>query len=708
MATLLEVPGTTSMSRLDYSNGGSNDTQHDDSDADGLSLNVSPVPLRSHVDISTQATDPRSDDTEEEIRPRKERRIKGRRRAINPLPHVEAALRRQQELKTNFRTLARPLKLILREMARRSVEDMESNPLAHEEAVDGEIVRDRLQRRLDDRKSHVDTASQLQSAHLERTHVAEAEVCRRHCLARIEALQEQALHTIEQDIIAMHKALRFEHDRASQETDIEVDTSALMSQQKPDDHRYDSHLRHVVSTTKAGGALDGRARMRSLLQTEGFLDERDITVMDPTHRELAEARKDAKQTLDLLLVAGTQVENNARERNMALLTQNNSDVSALLALADMAIDVPHKRTSRSSKMPPPSTPARRVHPEKIEGSDDDTSARSSTKRHMRHDSNPTHIKRMRKTSDAKPDIAAITAVDGMAQNSKIKDERQSVSPRPRPDDTMGRSRTLSLPMQPSHETGRPDGLAAHNGGFGRQIERSLLYRPSGEEQYTPLQSFGRRYEHERPPSSSRSDGMHSLDRLFSRYQQTDREPLAPSFFHRPSIAGEQSGPPPGPGFDSFRFRTIDFNPMETRPPLPPTAQPVNHFGRSGLSSLLPPMPPPLQSIPSPLVALPQSRAPQTHPPFSFYPPPPPPPAPYRASQGHMPQLQPLLPGGQQSLQPRTSQSQYGGPMLAPAAGLSRAAQPVFAQQMDRQEQSRRRNTDSGFPKFRPYHGPNQS
>lgn len=72
---------------------------------------------------------------------RPKRRLAGRRRAPHADPKVEAALRRQLELKTTYRAVSRALKPVLAEIALRTTNEIRDNAEAHKAAAEFSIVK---------------------------------------------------------------------------------------------------------------------------------------------------------------------------------------------------------------------------------------------------------------------------------------------------------------------------------------------------------------------------------------------------------------------------------------------------------------------------------------------------------------------------------------------------------------------------------------
>lgn len=107
---------------------------------------------------------------------RPKRRLAGRRRAPHADPKIEAALRRQLELKTTYRAVARALKPVLAEIAVRTTNDIKKNAEAHKAAVEYEKIKTGLDRAYEKRREFVNKQFQLYSDALKEKWEAESQL----------------------------------------------------------------------------------------------------------------------------------------------------------------------------------------------------------------------------------------------------------------------------------------------------------------------------------------------------------------------------------------------------------------------------------------------------------------------------------------------------------------------------------------------------
>ncbi|OJD28698.1 loc733926 protein [Diplodia corticola] len=110
-------------------------------------------------------------------RPTKQpKRLPGRRRAPNADPSVEADLRRQLQLKTAYRAVVKVLKPVLAELADRAINDVEDDPMAHEQSDQYETVKADLDAKLADRVGYLDRKLAISKEHVERRKAAELHI----------------------------------------------------------------------------------------------------------------------------------------------------------------------------------------------------------------------------------------------------------------------------------------------------------------------------------------------------------------------------------------------------------------------------------------------------------------------------------------------------------------------------------------------------
>jgi len=101
------------------------------------------------------------------------KRLPGRRRAPNPNVSIEADLRRQLQLRTAYRAVAKALKPVLAELAQRTVNEVEDDPDAHKQSEQYEVVMAALNEQLRQRLRVIERTLQLQRETLQRTNDAE-------------------------------------------------------------------------------------------------------------------------------------------------------------------------------------------------------------------------------------------------------------------------------------------------------------------------------------------------------------------------------------------------------------------------------------------------------------------------------------------------------------------------------------------------------
>jgi hypothetical protein len=98
------------------------------------------------------------------------RRLPGRRRAPNPNMSIEADLRRQLTLKTSYRSVAKALKPILDEIAKRSIIQLEDDAEAYTQCPEYEQVSAELEQRLQKRLAEVEAVYHYESERAKNTH----------------------------------------------------------------------------------------------------------------------------------------------------------------------------------------------------------------------------------------------------------------------------------------------------------------------------------------------------------------------------------------------------------------------------------------------------------------------------------------------------------------------------------------------------------
>lgn len=97
------------------------------------------------------------------------KRLPGRRRAPHSIPKVEAALRRQLHLRMNYRAVAKVLKPILTELAKRSLNAMDKDLEAHKSFSEHQPVTQGLEQHLEHRLKQIQKHEELNRQRLQDT-----------------------------------------------------------------------------------------------------------------------------------------------------------------------------------------------------------------------------------------------------------------------------------------------------------------------------------------------------------------------------------------------------------------------------------------------------------------------------------------------------------------------------------------------------------
>lgn len=106
------------------------------------------------------------------------KKMPGRRRHQHAIPSVEAALRRQLDLRVTYRAVAKQLKPILAEISKRTLKNLEKDRHYHEKAAEHRTVLSQLSQRRDERLKWIEDEHSYQRRNLTRTFDEESELRR--------------------------------------------------------------------------------------------------------------------------------------------------------------------------------------------------------------------------------------------------------------------------------------------------------------------------------------------------------------------------------------------------------------------------------------------------------------------------------------------------------------------------------------------------
>ena len=129
------------------------------------------------------------------------KRLPGRKRAPHPDPDIEADLRRQLELRIAFRNVTRAHKVVLAELARRTVNDLESNAELHTQYPEYYDVCSKLDEKLEERLKVLHREFTQENSRLHRVYEASAYECE----AGYEVSVQTASHNLDKQVVDLLK-----------------------------------------------------------------------------------------------------------------------------------------------------------------------------------------------------------------------------------------------------------------------------------------------------------------------------------------------------------------------------------------------------------------------------------------------------------------------------------------------------------------------
>ncbi|KAF2128777.1 hypothetical protein P153DRAFT_376161 [Dothidotthia symphoricarpi CBS 119687] len=121
------------------------------------------------------------------------RRLPGRRRQPHADVHVEADLRRQLNVKMNYRSLAKVQKILLEELSNRTLKNLQNDPDYHERVPGYAPLMAQLDQRRDARLDQVNAVRTYKLEQLERVRIAEEHIQKEQYTNRFQELQDDFL-----------------------------------------------------------------------------------------------------------------------------------------------------------------------------------------------------------------------------------------------------------------------------------------------------------------------------------------------------------------------------------------------------------------------------------------------------------------------------------------------------------------------------------
>jgi hypothetical protein len=222
----------------------------------------------------------------------------GRRRAAHANAYVEAALRRQLELKQIYRQVTRSMKACLGELAQITLDELETDQQHHAQASEYDIVIAELDEQLARRKEQLLNAQKFNHEQLLQRYDAESDSRRNRCRNLLEDIKEQQLVNLEYNMLQVNRAKLRDEAKPGHETEDEDGViprpkrmAYRFKRSTAIDLRYDSRSRFTMETERRVDDLQRRTNMWEALRAYDPEAIEAFTVMDSAAREAAEERK---------------------------------------------------------------------------------------------------------------------------------------------------------------------------------------------------------------------------------------------------------------------------------------------------------------------------------------------------------------------------------------------------------------------------------
>lgn len=329
----------------------------DEEDLDDIDDDDVPVAAEDIDDVA----DPEDDEDQVTAGPRK--RLTGRRRADHHNVKIEATMRRQLQLKSAYRCIARALKPLLAEIAFKTVEELEANPVRHQQALEYESeggVHQLLDAALANRKRQLELQVKHNREQLRDRFLGEKAVRTNVCTNEVNITRQTRLDELEHEFLRIARGMQIEQTRKQDVTDDEdgdvlhrpKHTDYRFTRGAPLDPRHESRSRVGLETERAIFDMQRRFEMHEMLQDastkESVQNMESFTVMDTTARAAAVAQRESICNIDMLMHAAAEVD---RLANLPIIP--NEEAVGLQVLGDLA-----SRPSVRAAVLSPATPRR--------------------------------------------------------------------------------------------------------------------------------------------------------------------------------------------------------------------------------------------------------------------------------------------------------------------------------------------------------------
>lgn len=365
MATRQGSPATTASAAAEevtparskaHANHGLAGTDEEEEDNDGqvaTQNNDSMEGMEEEAEVTRYAEEYEEDDAPTQ-KPTKRRFAGGRRRAAHSNAYVEAAMRRQLELKQFYRQVTRSMKSCLGELAQITLDELSADQHHHEQVTEYESVMAGLDEQLERRKQQLLNAQKFNHEQLFQRYEAESDSRKNRCRNLLEDIKEQQLINLEYNMLQVNRArLRDEPGHETEDEDGVIPRPKRMAyrfkRSNAIDSRYDSRSRFTMETERRIQDLECRTKMFEALREFETSPENAFTVMDSSVREAAqEKRRNIEITKKLAEIAAEY-----DRKYQAPPQPTAEELAPLTQLAELAVkpSLLSQRSRLSSTMP---------------------------------------------------------------------------------------------------------------------------------------------------------------------------------------------------------------------------------------------------------------------------------------------------------------------------------------------------------------------
>ncbi|KAM0714078.1 hypothetical protein Q7P37_011042 [Cladosporium fusiforme] len=346
-------------------------TDEEDNDVQPATQNPDSVEgMEEEGEVTRYAEEYEEDDAPAQ-KPTKRRFAGGRRRAAHSNAYVEAAMRRQLELKQFYRQVTRSMKSCLGELAQITLDELATDPHHHEQTSEYETVMAGLNEQLERRKQQLLSAQKFNHEQLLQRFHAESDSRKNRCRNLLEDIKEQQLVNLEYNMLQVNRArLRDEPGHETEDEDGVIPRPKRMAyrfkRSNAIDSRYDSRSRFTMETERRIQDLECRTKMWEALKAFDTNPDNAFTVMDSSAREAAQERRRNVDMTNKLADAATEYDRryNAPAPPQAPPPPTAAELAPLNQLADLAVkpSLLSQRSRLSSTVPGYPDQSPRQHP----------------------------------------------------------------------------------------------------------------------------------------------------------------------------------------------------------------------------------------------------------------------------------------------------------------------------------------------------------